>query len=267
VALASDTQTQGLHHSQPHQYTGEPRDEETGLVQLRARVAYPDEGRLLQRDRFAGSLTRPQSLNRYTYVQNNPVNLVDPSGLAPAKSVNLTNCFTVTPLFGPPIQVCFPSTGGGQGTGQTQRQTVAPCPVVAGDRDPPGIHYDQLHGFVRGPERHLDSTGNPGECHVNIQITGYSANGAPIGVNHHLYYRNGGFADELQAAPFPPYPPMPVGTSAAAVGGAIGVEMGSLFAFLTGYGYDQAVATNYFVDEGRAALARLQSYATGQPIK
>jgi hypothetical protein len=53
-------------------------------VQLRARAYNPELGRFLQRDPYAGSLHSPLSLNRQSYVQNNPVNLVDPSGLKPA---------------------------------------------------------------------------------------------------------------------------------------------------------------------------------------
>ncbi len=38
-------------------------------------------GRWLSPDPLAGDISNPQSLNRYAYVLNNPVNLVDPTGL------------------------------------------------------------------------------------------------------------------------------------------------------------------------------------------
>jgi RHS repeat-associated protein len=66
---------------QPFGYTGEQRDGETGLVYLRARMYDPATGRFMQRDPFAGRIGSPLSRNRYSYVLNNPVNLVDPSGL------------------------------------------------------------------------------------------------------------------------------------------------------------------------------------------
>lgn len=47
---------------------------------LRARHYNPFIGRFLSRDSYAGDITRPLSLNRYTYTENNPVNYVDPSG-------------------------------------------------------------------------------------------------------------------------------------------------------------------------------------------
>jgi RHS repeat-associated protein len=67
------------------QYTGEQVDDETGLIYLRSRYYDPEIGRFISRDSFAGFDTSPQSLNRYTYVQNNPVRYADPSGkVAPA---------------------------------------------------------------------------------------------------------------------------------------------------------------------------------------
>lgn len=61
-------------------YTGELQDQTTGLVYLRARFYHPVLGRFLQRDSFGGFPYRPQSLNRYAYTENNPVNHRDPSG-------------------------------------------------------------------------------------------------------------------------------------------------------------------------------------------
>jgi RHS repeat-associated protein len=66
---------------QPFQYTGEPRDEPTGFSYLRARYYDPQVGRFLTRDPVAGSRGKPKSLNRYSYVGNNPTTLTDPSGL------------------------------------------------------------------------------------------------------------------------------------------------------------------------------------------
>ena len=63
-------------------FTGEEMDPETGLVLLRARYHDPDVGRFISRDPFQGLDTDIQQKNRYVYVANNPVNLVDPTGLA-----------------------------------------------------------------------------------------------------------------------------------------------------------------------------------------
>lgn len=61
------------------QYTGELTGPD-GVVWLRARHYHPGIGRFLQRDTFTGSVSEPLSLNRYTYVENNPFSRVDPTG-------------------------------------------------------------------------------------------------------------------------------------------------------------------------------------------
>ena len=66
--------------AQPFQFTGQQVDY-NGLVYLRARYYDPTSGRFLSRDPLAGSLLDPLSLNRYSYVANNPASLVDPSGM------------------------------------------------------------------------------------------------------------------------------------------------------------------------------------------
>jgi RHS repeat-associated protein len=62
------------------QYTGEQTDLDTGLVYLRARWYDSATGRFTTRDPFPGFAALPQTLHPYVYVNNNPVNLTDPSG-------------------------------------------------------------------------------------------------------------------------------------------------------------------------------------------
>jgi RHS repeat-associated protein len=50
----------------------------------------PEPGRWLTPDPLAGEITNPQSLNRYTYVLNQPTTLTDPSGLDCEQEMNLT---------------------------------------------------------------------------------------------------------------------------------------------------------------------------------
>ncbi len=56
-------------------------DAETGLVHMGARDYDPSTGRFLQEDPIVGAPAVPQSLNRYSYVMNRPINMVDPLGL------------------------------------------------------------------------------------------------------------------------------------------------------------------------------------------
>ncbi|HEY6007710.1 MAG TPA: RHS repeat-associated core domain-containing protein, partial [Geobacteraceae bacterium] len=62
------------------------------LDYLHARHYNPQLGRFLQIDPLAGSISRPQSLNRYAYVVGNPVNAVDPLGLTDYERLDPSLC-------------------------------------------------------------------------------------------------------------------------------------------------------------------------------
>ncbi|WP_374021037.1 RHS repeat-associated core domain-containing protein [Paenibacillus thiaminolyticus] len=61
-------------------YAGEYWDAATELQYLRARWYDPSIGRFLTEDTYEGEISNPLSLNLYTYVANNPLIYVDPSG-------------------------------------------------------------------------------------------------------------------------------------------------------------------------------------------
>jgi RHS repeat-associated protein len=63
-------------------FTGEFTDP-SGMVYLRARYYMPGDGRFITRDTWMGDTNRPLSLNRWMYVEGNPVNFTDPSGNDP----------------------------------------------------------------------------------------------------------------------------------------------------------------------------------------
>ncbi len=73
-----------------YQFTGESRDA-NGLTYLRARYYNSSDGRFLTRDTWNGDYNRPLSLNRWGYVEGNPVNLVDPSGHYAYNRMRATN--------------------------------------------------------------------------------------------------------------------------------------------------------------------------------
>ncbi|HNT76362.1 MAG TPA: invasin domain 3-containing protein [Anaerolineae bacterium] len=62
-------------------FAGEQEDVAARLQFLRARYYDPLTGRFITRDPYPAYATVPSTLHRYTYVGNNPVNQVDPSGL------------------------------------------------------------------------------------------------------------------------------------------------------------------------------------------
>jgi RHS repeat-associated protein len=61
-------------------FTGHIEDAETGLTYMGARYYDPKLGRFLSADTMVGQIHEPQDLNRYSYVDNNPVNNTDPLG-------------------------------------------------------------------------------------------------------------------------------------------------------------------------------------------
>ena len=61
-------------------FTGEWTDSYIKLIYLRSRYYSPATGRFLTQDSWQGNYTRPLSLNRWNYVEGNPINFVDPSG-------------------------------------------------------------------------------------------------------------------------------------------------------------------------------------------
>ncbi|GAA0394138.1 RHS repeat-associated core domain-containing protein [Paenibacillus motobuensis] len=56
--------------------------DDTGLYYMRARYYNPDIKRFINRDVLVGDISDGQSLNRYAYVNGNPISYVDPFGLS-----------------------------------------------------------------------------------------------------------------------------------------------------------------------------------------
>jgi len=65
---------------QDYKYTDKEEDDSTGLYYYGARYYEPLMGRFTAIDKVKGKIGSPQNLNRYAYVQNNPLTRADPSG-------------------------------------------------------------------------------------------------------------------------------------------------------------------------------------------
>ena len=91
---------------QNYKFTGYERDSETGLDYAFARYYNSRMGRFMSADPLSGAIGAPQSHNRYSYVVNNPHNLVDPSGLMSCRIASLC------PLSGYGGGAGIPDTGG-----------------------------------------------------------------------------------------------------------------------------------------------------------
>jgi RHS repeat-associated protein len=61
-------------------FTGHDQDDELGLVNMLGRLYDPSQRRFISPDPFVQSPFNGQSHNRYAYVLNDPLNLIDPSG-------------------------------------------------------------------------------------------------------------------------------------------------------------------------------------------
>jgi RHS repeat-associated protein len=75
-----ETRTESGSADIKHKYTGQELDNETGIYNYKARYYHPVLGRFISPDSIVPTPEDPQSLNRYSYVNNNPINLTDPSG-------------------------------------------------------------------------------------------------------------------------------------------------------------------------------------------
>ncbi len=64
-------------------FTGQPYDTETGLYFFQSRYYDPELGRFIQPDSIVPDVGSSQSLNRYSYVLNNPLKYIDPTGHVP----------------------------------------------------------------------------------------------------------------------------------------------------------------------------------------
>jgi RHS repeat-associated protein len=71
----------GAADSTRQKFAGYERDNETGLDYAHARYYANAQGRFTSPDPLFGSIANPQTLNRYSYVTNNPVNLTDSTGM------------------------------------------------------------------------------------------------------------------------------------------------------------------------------------------
>lgn len=70
------------------QYNGRVYDSGTGFHDYGARMYWPRIGRFISPDTVMGSPASPMTLNRYSYVLNNPYKYVDPTGQWPTETHN-----------------------------------------------------------------------------------------------------------------------------------------------------------------------------------
>jgi RHS repeat-associated protein len=173
------------------QYTGEPRDSESGFVYLRARTYDPAVGRFLQRDPFTGFLSAPSSLQRYSYAYNSPASLVDATGTSPCLPTIIGNpgCITIAPPIAPlkPVeQKQVIQTDKGCGPYASKGVVLRKTPFAG--------------ALAHGPE-----PDGQGTCHVNLQLAQLGVSAKRALVNFHIFHKDPvGFVALGAGAPAPP---------------------------------------------------------------
>ena len=100
-----------------HKFTGYEEDNETDLYYARARYYDPELGRFSTADSLRQDPSNPQTFNRYSYSNNNPVSYIDPSGHGFFSNfINLAIGTFIGAFFGPAgsiFQAVFFGTIGG----------------------------------------------------------------------------------------------------------------------------------------------------------
>jgi len=118
-------------------FTGRDPDTVSSLYDFPARHQSPSQGRWISPDpagRGAVSLANPQSWNRYAYVNNNPLALVDPMGLS-VRHRGPRAMVDENPVEGDDDDDDDDSSGSGGGGCQYDACVTAPPPVDAATQD------------------------------------------------------------------------------------------------------------------------------------
>jgi len=88
-------------------FTGHEEDDEFGLVNMKGRIMDPRLGRFTTTDAVIADIWDGQSLNRYAYVLNNPLALVDPTGFVPNEPDEPAPGRTETLVETPPPSITY----------------------------------------------------------------------------------------------------------------------------------------------------------------
>ena len=109
--------------------------EDNGLYYMRQRYYNPEIKRFINRDVVTGTLGNSQSINRYSYVQGNPISLTDPFGLSPINGLFSGGSFNLGGLLLAGIHTALDVAGSGVGIISTVANAVNAVLYAAVDKD------------------------------------------------------------------------------------------------------------------------------------
>jgi RHS repeat-associated protein len=75
-----------------HGFTGHKHNDDIGLIYMQARYYVPYINRFASADTIIPDPSDPQSFNRYSYVRNNPLNRIDPTGHIDCETLGTEEC-------------------------------------------------------------------------------------------------------------------------------------------------------------------------------
>jgi len=136
-------------------FTGHEMADEVGIIHMNGRIYDPKLARFLQADPFVQEPTNTQSLNRYSYVLNNPLNATDPSGYFSFKDVLKIAVVVVLSVV---TYGAASAWAAGAMTGTTLGCSMTALTVI------PGIVGGIAGGFVAGVSMAAFSGASPSEA-------------------------------------------------------------------------------------------------------
>jgi RHS repeat-associated protein len=151
-------------------FTQKERDNETRLDYFDARYYSNSQGRFTSADSFGGSQLNPQTLNRYSYVQNDPLNFTDPTG-------NISEPWKMNPLdylFGP--RISEPMCGQGKAKKVKLTNGTAPLEGCQGTNCPPPANLATV--TVTADPDIIEFPGNPKDAPGDTIVERYVS--APV---------------------------------------------------------------------------------------
>lgn len=155
-------------------YTGHEQLDQVGLVHMNGRIYDPIIGKMMSADPTVPNPIDGQSYNRYSYVQNNPLSLTDPTGFVPDREQrNERGQFDAGRRDGP-----LGAKGRHDGGGDTPGGGPTAASTVAGD----GSDASKF-GPIAGDQLAAGSTSNQSPPITGTRINGSNCLGCGLSEN------------------------------------------------------------------------------------
>jgi RHS repeat-associated protein len=175
-------------------FTGQDHDQELGLVNMKGRLYDPKLSRFISPDPFVSHPLDPQGLNRYSYVQNNPLTLVDPSGFGPEDAGNQDDSGTHS------------SGGGDTGShGGAEAAAAASAASASAGAEAAAAHAGAVASSINGAAAAAGASAAAGSAHDSLETSAAGTTYIPH-QNWHYEYTTTWYYDQIQPDGWPRNP-------------------------------------------------------------